>query len=179
MQSRKVSDFSIDSILASKPEPGHRELQTSPNLRHPEQDPSRGRAPQLLPPLGMRFEQFGYQQSGLAPNRVLASHPPAPCCLLSWNFATLLQAHSGNCGIREAGGSAQAQHCQRLRTVFTESQTRQLEALFHTDNYPTVEVRTRLAARIGLSVENVRVWFKNRRARRKRQVQRRAAHQHQ
>ncbi|KAM9820384.1 homeobox protein goosecoid-2-like [Neosynchiropus ocellatus] len=170
METRKVSDFSIERILALNPEPGHREVEDNPNPQHPEQEFSQGRPPQARPALGQRLDQFWYQQS--APNQILAPPPPAQCCVLGWNFVMLLKAHSGNYGIRDAGGSAQAQHSQRLRTVFTESQTRQLEALFHTDNYPTVEVRTHLATRIGLSVENVRVWFKNRRARRKRQARR-------
>ncbi|XP_029027641.2 dharma [Betta splendens] len=57
----------------------------------------------------------------------------------------------------------------RMRTVFTDAQSRQLEALFELSDYPHVEARAELARRTGLSEETVRVWFKNRRARRKRQ----------
>ncbi|XP_030599592.1 dharma [Archocentrus centrarchus] len=57
----------------------------------------------------------------------------------------------------------------RMRTVFTDSQIKQLEALFEITDYPAVETRAELARRTGLSEETVRVWFKNRRARRKRQ----------
>ncbi|KAK7156566.1 hypothetical protein R3I94_006581 [Phoxinus phoxinus] len=58
----------------------------------------------------------------------------------------------------------------RIRTVFTDSQTEQLERLFALTDYPTAETRADLAKNTGLSEETVRVWFKNRRARRKRQT---------
>uniref|UniRef100_A0A668T1L0 Homeobox domain-containing protein n=1 Tax=Oreochromis aureus TaxID=47969 RepID=A0A668T1L0_OREAU len=51
----------------------------------------------------------------------------------------------------------------RMRTVFTDSQIKQLEALFEITDYPAVETRAELARRTGLSEETVRVWFKNRR----------------
>ncbi|CAB1347643.1 unnamed protein product, partial [Coregonus sp. 'balchen'] len=57
----------------------------------------------------------------------------------------------------------------RMRTVFTDSQTKQLEQLLEQTDYPGVEVRAELARNAGLTEETVRVWFKNRRARRKRQ----------
>lgn len=55
--------------------------------------------------------------------------------------------------------SAQAQHRQkaRMRTVFTDSQTKQLEALFELTDYPAVEARAEMARRTGLSEETVRV----------------------
>ncbi|XP_051521855.1 dharma [Myxocyprinus asiaticus] len=58
----------------------------------------------------------------------------------------------------------------RVRTVFTDSQTEQLDRLFAITDYPTMEARAELAKSTGLSEETVRVWFKNRRARRKRQT---------
>lgn len=55
--------------------------------------------------------------------------------------------------------SAQAQLRQkaRVRTVFTDAQTRQLEALFDLTDYPPVEVRAEVAKSTGLSEETVRV----------------------
>lgn len=44
-----------------------------------------------------------------------------------------------------------------MRTVFTDSQTKQLEALFELTDYPAVEVRAELARSTGLSEETVRV----------------------
>ncbi|KAJ8414579.1 hypothetical protein AAFF_G00037810 [Aldrovandia affinis] len=58
----------------------------------------------------------------------------------------------------------------RMRTVFTENQTQNLERLFSVTDYPSAEMRDELAVKAGLSAETVRVWFKNRRARRKRQA---------
>ncbi|XP_048120883.1 dharma [Alosa alosa] len=60
-------------------------------------------------------------------------------------------------------------HRSRMRTVFTECQTKQLDHLFSMTDYPSVEARAELARNTGLTEETVRVWFKNRRARRKRQ----------
>lgn len=45
----------------------------------------------------------------------------------------------------------------RMRTVFTESQSSQLEALFHRTDYPAAEARAELARSSGLSEETVRV----------------------
>ncbi|XP_035240184.1 dharma [Anguilla anguilla] len=57
----------------------------------------------------------------------------------------------------------------RMRTVFTETQAQKLEHLFGVTDYPAAEAREELAVKAGLSAETVRVWFKNRRARRRRQ----------
>ncbi|KAG9340514.1 hypothetical protein JZ751_021334 [Albula glossodonta] len=58
----------------------------------------------------------------------------------------------------------------RMRTVFTGYQTQELEHLFSVTDYPASEAREELAVKAGLSSETVRVWFKNRRARRKKQI---------
>uniref|UniRef100_A0AAY5LA02 Homeobox domain-containing protein n=1 Tax=Esox lucius TaxID=8010 RepID=A0AAY5LA02_ESOLU len=64
----------------------------------------------------------------------------------------------------------------RLRTVFTDSQTKELEQLFDITDYPGVEARAELARNASLTEEIVRVWFKNRRARRKKQKSGTKAH---
>ncbi|XP_062275915.1 dharma [Scomber scombrus] len=66
-------------------------------------------------------------------------------------------------------GQSQPRQKARMRTVFTDCQTKQLEALFELTDYPAVEARAEVARSTGLNEETVRVWFKNRRARRKRQ----------
>lgn len=48
-------------------------------------------------------------------------------------------------------------HRNRIRTVFTESQVKQLDQLFHITDYPTAEARAQLARNTGLSEETVRV----------------------
>lgn len=44
-----------------------------------------------------------------------------------------------------------------MRTVFTDGQTKRLEALFELTDYPTVEARADVARSTGLSEETVRV----------------------
>lgn len=45
----------------------------------------------------------------------------------------------------------------RMRTVFTDAQTKQLEALFELTDYPTVEARAGVARSTGLGEETIRV----------------------
>ncbi|KAL4647446.1 homeobox protein MIXL1-like [Arapaima gigas] len=70
---------------------------------------------------------------------------------------------------RRSSSSSSSRSRSRSRTVFTESQTQQLELLFGRTEYPTPDEREELARSTGLPHEVIRVWFKNRRARRKNQ----------
>ncbi|XP_041851057.1 dharma [Melanotaenia boesemani] len=81
----------------------------------------------------------------------------------------LFDLHDAQPGHQAAGVSVQSRQKARMRTVFTDSQIKQLEALFELTDYPAIEARAELARNAGLHEETVRVWFKNRRARRKRQ----------
>lgn len=54
-------------------------------------------------------------------------------------------------------GLPQVRQKARIRTVFTDSQTQQLEALFEQTDYPAVEARAEVARVTGLSEETVRV----------------------
>ncbi|TRY92996.1 hypothetical protein DNTS_011608 [Danionella cerebrum] len=168
MASQKFSNFSIDFILGD----GSKQTSDSPEVDHP-----------------ASFRDFSGHLSRMdllyqerCRNHSMRINVPSPswaglynCCLA---FPYYQPTHYGGQPWPGSGWETESQQLQhtaahrqrsRFRTVFTDHQTEQLEKLFSITDYPTADTRAELARNTCLSEETVRVWFKNRRARRKRQ----------
>eukprot|EP00079_Xenopus_tropicalis_P032694 XP_017946465.1 PREDICTED: homeobox protein goosecoid-2 [Xenopus tropicalis] len=152
---KKMSPFSIESIL-SLPSPEKTEMTIA--MQHESELAQKGQSPKDLLVVTSQDEIWVTASSRIhwPLHMVHANHGDAGAAVTVEPPTLLSLPHT-------------QRRTRRHRTIFTEDQLQALEQTFHHNQYPDVIAREQLAGRIQLKEERVEVWFKNRRAKWRRQ----------